>query len=324
MGGIGVKFDLPLEELKKYRGTNEKPADFNQYWDRSLAELDALSLDYELVPAPFTSRAADCYDLYFEGAGGAKVHCQLVKPKGQQGKGPGLLLFHGYHGSSGDWSQKIGYAAEGYTVLALDCRGQGGESEDHLQVRGTTLKGHIIRGIDEEDPMELYYRYVYLDTVQAARILMSMEHVDEDRIGAYGASQGGALTIACAALEPRVKLAAAVYPFLSDFRRAWDLDITSSAYEEIHYYFKFRDPLHKKEEEVFRKLGYIDIQHLADRVKGKVLWAVGMEDAICPPSTQFAAYNKIKSPKELLVYYEYGHEHIRTLSDRVHDFFTDL
>ncbi len=151
-----------------------------------------------------------------------------------------------------------------------------------------------------------------------------MENVDENRVGAYGASQGGALAIACASLEPRIKKTAAVYPFLSDFKRAWELDISHSAYEEIHYYFKFIDPNHEQEEEVFRKLGYIDIQHLADRIKADVLWAVGMEDAICPPSTQFAAYNKIQSDKNMLIYYEYGHEYIRTLGDKVHDFFADL
>lgn len=190
---------------------------------------------------------------------------------------------------------KLGYAAEGFTILALDCRGQGGLSIDTSQVKGTTLKGHIIRGIEEESPEKLYYRNVFLDTVQAARILFSMENIDAERVGVYGASQGGALAVVCSALEPRIKKTVAVYPFLSDYRRAWDLDIANSAYEEIHYYFKFIDPAHEREAELFNKLGYIDIQHLADRIKSQVLWAVGMEDNICPPSTQFAVYNKIKS-----------------------------
>ncbi|MED3961559.1 acetylxylan esterase [Niallia taxi] len=318
-----MKFDMPLSDLQQYQGINPKPDDFDAYWAAGLKELQAQSLDYELIPASFQSKAAECFHLYFTGVGGARIHGQLVRPKGQTIPGPGLLWFHGYHVNSGDWMDKIGYAAEGYTILAMDCRGQGGLSEDNLQVKGTTLKGHIIRGI-EEAPEKLYYRNVYLDTVQAARILCSMENVDETRVGAYGASQGGALAIACASLEPRIKKTAAVYPFLSDFKRAWELDISNSAYEEIHYYFKFIDPNHEHEEEVFQKLGYIDIQHLADRIKANVLWAVGMEDAICPPSTQFAAYNKIQSDKNMLIYYEYGHEYIRTLGDKVHDFFADL
>lgn len=319
-----MKFDMPLHELKEYKGTNPKPHDFDEFWEKGLRELGRQSLDFELIPANFTSRVAKCYDLYFTGVGGARIHCQLVKPKNQRGQGPGLVWFHGYHVNSGDWVDKLGYAAEGFTILAMDCRGQGGLSIDTSQVKGTTLKGHIIRGIEEENPEKLYYRNVFLDTVQAARILFSMDYVDSERVGVHGGSQGGALAIVCSALEPRIKKTVAVYPFLSDYRRAWELDIANSAYEEIHYYFKFIDPNHEREEELFNKLGYIDIQHLADRIKSQVLWAVGMEDNICPPSTQFAAYNKIQSPKSMMVFYEYGHEYIRTFGDKVHSFFSEL
>ncbi|WP_322552644.1 acetylxylan esterase (plasmid) [Priestia megaterium] len=318
-----MKFDMPLSELKKYKGINPRPHDFDEFWRDSLEELNKYSLEYELIPADFQSNFAECYHLYFTGVGGARIHCQLVKPKNKVNKGPALIWFHGYHVSSGDWIEKLGYAAEGFTVLAMDCRGQGGLSEDNLSIKGNTLKGHIIRGI-EENPEKLYYRNVYLDTVQAARILFSMEDVDSDRVGVYGASQGGALAIVCSALEPRIRKTVAIYPFLSDYKRAWDLDISNSAYEEIYYYFKFIDPNHECEQELFSKLGYIDIQHLAERIQADVLWAVGMEDQLCPPSTQFAVYNKIKSPKNMLIYYEYGHEYIRTLGDKVHLFFNEF
>ena len=35
---------------------------------------------------------------------------------------------------------------------------------------------------------------------------------------------------------------------------------------------------------------------------------VGLMDKICPPSTQFAAYNKITSPKSTAIYPDFGHE----------------
>lgn len=47
---------------------------------------------------------------------------------------------------------------------------------------------------------------MFLDTVKTALILMSMDFVDETRVGATGGSQGGGLTIACAALESRIKM----------------------------------------------------------------------------------------------------------------------
>lgn len=307
-----------LPQLQAYEGSSPRPADFEEYWARALRELDVQPLAYELVPAEFTSPLADCFHLYFTGVGGARIHCKYVRPKTISGGkgGPGVVMFHGYACDSGDWLEKVGYAAHGISVLAMDCRGQGGLSEDNLNVQGTTVRGHIIRGIDDPDPDHLYYRNVFLDTAQTARILMAMPEVDPERVGAFGLSQGGGLTVACASLEPRIKLAVPVYPFLSDYKRAWETNITTSAYEELNYYFRFFDPHHQREEEIFGRLGYIDIQNLADRVQAKVLWVTGLTDTICPPSTQFAAYNKITSDKELLVYHEYGHEYLPYLADR--------
>ncbi|NGZ75337.1 acetylxylan esterase [Saccharibacillus alkalitolerans] len=313
--------DMPLRELREYEGKSPLPDDFDAYWERALAELDAQPLDYELVPAEMTSPAAECFHLYFTGVGGARVHAKYVRPKRPAGAepveaGPGVVMFHGYSCDSGDWGEKILYAASGVSVLALDCRGQGGPSEDNLRTKGPTLRGHIIRGLEDDSPDSLYYRNVFLDTVQTARILMSMPEVDETRVAAYGYSQGGALTAACAALEPRIALAIPVYPFLSDYRRAWEMEVVSSAYEELSYYFRWFDPQHKREEETFRRLGYIDIQNLAPRIRGRVIWVTGLTDTVCPPSTQFAAYNKITADKEMILLHEHGHEWLPGVGDR--------
>ncbi|HET7615822.1 MAG TPA: alpha/beta fold hydrolase [Bacillales bacterium] len=313
--------DMALPELKEYLGSSTKPDDFDEYWQRGLNDLDQLSLDYELVPAEFQTDAVDCFHLYFAGVGGARVHGKLAVPKTSSAPGPGVVMFHGYTGNSGDWLDKIAYAAHGATVLAMDCRGQGGLSEDNLTVNGSTVRGHIIRGLGDPDPDNLYYRNVFLDTVQAARILMSLDQVDPERAGALGASQGGALTAACAALEPRIKKAAAIYPFLSDYKRMMTLDAENSAYRELLYHFRTFDPTHAREEEIFTRLGYIDIQNHAPNIKAQILWVTGLSDLVCPPSTQFAAYNKINSDKELLLYPEHGHEHLPGIGDKVFQYF---
>ncbi|WP_078549423.1 alpha/beta fold hydrolase [Litchfieldia alkalitelluris] len=311
-----MNIDMPLDVLKEYMGKSPKPSDFDSYWERGLKEVEKQGVDYELIPADIQTDVVECYHLYFTGVGGARVYCKYVKPKNPKPNSPGLVMFHGYSVDSGDWSDKITYAAHGISVLAMDCRGQGGLSEDNLTVLGNTLRGHIIRGIDDPNPDNFYFRQVFLDTVQAARILMSMEHVDENRIGVFGMSQGGALATVCAALEPRVKMAICGYPFLSDYKRVWEMDINASAYAEIAEYFRKFDPHHEREDEIFLKLGYIDIQNFADRVKANVLWVTGMIDLICPPSSQFAAYNKITSEKELLLYHEFGHEGLPRLVDK--------
>lgn len=307
--------DFPLAKLKKYKGMNPKPRDFDAYWENALRELRSVDSRVKMVPNKFIpTNRADCFDLYWNGVGGAKIHAKLLRPKDISKPGPALLVFHGYSMSAGDWSDKLGFVAEGFTVAALDCRGQGGYSEEKGGVLGTTLNGHFIRGLGDS-PDKLLFRQIFLDTAQMARIVMDLPGVDPGRVGALGGSQGGGLTLACAALEPRIKRIAPAYPFLSDYQRVWDMDLDKDAYHELRFFFRSFDPLHERENEIFTQLGYIDVHHLAPRIKAQTLMAITLRDNICPPSTQFAAYNKIKAKKQFALYPDYGHEHLRDWAD---------
>jgi len=315
--------DMPLEQLLKYEGRNPRPANFDTYWDAALNEMRATDSRVELVPHALKTSFADCFHLYFTGVGGARVHAKYLRPKSAPGPHPAVLMFHGYSGNSGEWADKLNYVSQGYSVAALDVRGQGGLSEDIGSVRGNTLRGHIIRGLDHA-PENLLFRQIFLDTAQLAKIVMEMPEVDATRVGATGGSQGGGLTLACAALEPRVKKAAPVFPFLCDYQRVWEMDLAVGAYEELKTYFRLFDPTHEREEEAFTRLGYIDNQHLAPRIRAEVQMHVGLMDTICPPSTQFAAYNRIPSSKNLVIYPDYGHEGLPGSTDRIFDFLADL
>ena len=315
--------DKPWAELRTYTGRTPRPADFDSFWDTSLAEMKALDARVELTPARFTAPGVDCFDLFFTGVGGARVHAKYLRPKSAPEPHPAVVIFHGYSGNSGDWFDKLAWTALGYSVLALDCRGQGGFSQDCGGVTGTTLNGHIIRGLDDP-PQQLLFRQIFLDTAQLAGLAMQRPEVDPQRVGATGGSQGGGLTLACAALEPRLKRAAPVFPFLCDYQRVWEMDLATNAYTELRTYFRQFDPRHEREQEIFTKLGYIDCQHLAPRIRAEVLLVTGLMDQICPPSTQFAAYNKITAKKDMVIYPDYGHEGLPGANDTISAFMAGL
>lgn len=318
-----LTFDMPLEELRAYGGRSPCPGDFDEFWDASLAEMRELPSDVELIPSGFSTPFAECFDMYFTGTGDARIHAKLLRPSRVQEPHPAVLMFHGYAGDAGDWASKLGYAAMGCTVAALDCRGQGGLSEDKGGVSGWTLNGHIVRGLDGP-PNDLLFRHIFLDTAMLARLVMEMPEVDARRVGAMGGSQGGGLTLACASLAPSVKLAAPVFPFLTDYRRVWEIDLAKDAYAEIRDWFRRFDPLHEREDEVFEKLGYIDVQFLCPRIRAKMFMGVGLMDTTCPPSTQFAAYNKISAEKSLAIYPDFRHEDLPRHADRTFDFMRGL
>ena len=323
-------FDMPIDQLRKYTGTNPIPEDFDTYWDDSLNSLLKIDTKVEIKKSTFETSFANCSDLYFTGTENARIHAKLLQPKDINKPNPAVIIFHGYQGSSGDWSDdnKLAFVAQGFTVAALDCRGQGGTSQDLGNTIGNTLRGHIIRGLSENDPKKLLFRQIFLDTALLTKIIMDLPNVDKNRIGVTGRSQGGGLSIACSSLIPEIKMIAPVLPFLSDYKRVWELDQAvnnSNAYFELHDYFRKFDPLHDSEKKIFEKLGYIDIHHLAPRIKGEVLMAISLLDTVCPPSTQFAAYNKITSKKEVVVYPDYAHEgNLPGHSDRIFQFLSKL
>ena len=312
--------DMPLSELRTYQGINPRPADIDEFWDKSVAEMEALGTDCELIKSDFQVPGAECFDLYFTGMGGARIHGRLARPANITSPCPAVCHFHGYTGSGMNFVEMLSWVAAGFVIVTMDCRGQGGKSEDNAVVVGNTHHGHIIRGLDENDPAKLYFRNVFLDTAQIARIVMAMPEVDATRVGAFGGSQGGALTLACAALTPSLNRACPTYPFLCDYKRVWEMDLALDAYVELREYFRRFDPRHEREDEIFTLLGYIDNQHIAHRTRAQIKMFTGLMDNICPPSTQFAAYNKITSPKDVVIYPDFGHEHLPDASEMAMQF----
>lgn len=316
--------DMPLSELKQYCGRNPRPEDLDEYWNSSLKEMRSVERSISVVPAEdFSSPIADCYDMYFTGVNGARVYAKLLKPKKIVGKCPAVIHFHGYNGKSHGWVDYLSYVASGFVVAAMDCRGQAGRSVDVGGNTGKTTAGHIIRGL-RDDPMKLMFRDIFLDTAELADIIMSMPEVDESRVGAYGGSQGGALTIACSALEPRIAKAAPCYPFLCDYKRVWEMDMAERAYAELKTFFRDFDPRHEREDEIFYKLGYIDLQFLAPRIKAEVKMFTGLMDNVCPPSTQFAAFNKMTCKKDVVIYPDFGHEGLPECNEITYEFMMRL
>ena len=311
--------DMPLEELKKYQGRNPKPADFDSFWDKTLKNLDTIDTKLEIKPNGFKSRVAEAFDMTFTSTKNARIHAKLMKPKNLTGKAPAVLFFHGLSGSAPQWTYLLTYVSEGYVVAALDSRGQGGYSEDTGASYGTSFSDPFSRGVDGA-PEDMHGVDLFADTAMLAKIVMAMDFVDETRVAARGGSQGGALTVACCALMPEMKLCVPDFPYMSDYKRVWEMDLDVDCYKGIRYYLRHFDPRHERVDEFFEKLGYVDIQNLAPRIKAKVLMGTGLLDNICPPSTQFAMFNKITSEKEVIIYPDFGHEGLGGHDDLVFEF----
>ena len=88
------------------------------------------------------------------------------------------------------------------------------EPEVYGNLASGALRSYYTLNLHDRD--KFYYKRVYLATVRSNDFLTSLPQYDGRNLGVIGGSQGGALAIVTAALDPRVKYLAAYYPALSD------------------------------------------------------------------------------------------------------------
>ena len=199
--------------------------------------------------------------------------------------------------------------------------GQGGYGNDTGGYLGTTVSGHIIAGLDGP-PERMYYVRLHQNIRILCRIVRQLEGIDTGRVFVNGGSQGGALGLACCALNPElINRASILYPFLSDFRMVWELGADVIAYEGLRYYSRWFDPDGENLERWFHQLGYIDSKNFAHRIRCPILFGTGLADTICPPQTQCAVYNNLTCPKKRYLFPGYAHEEIQDFDDRTLNFF---
>jgi cephalosporin-C deacetylase-like acetyl esterase len=184
---------------------------------------------------------------------------------------------------------------DGFAYFILSIRGQAlNESTNRF---GTW----ITCGLTGKD--DYYYRGAFCDVVRAIDFVCSRPEIDADKIAVCGGSQGGALSFVAAALDKRVKAAAPYIPFLSDYRDYFK--ITNWPRSDFETYLQQYPKANW--EEIYNLLTYFDIKNLSQWIECPVLMGIGVQDDVCPPHTNFAAYNQLHSEKQWIAFPEYGH-----------------
>ena len=294
-GGKGCGGELPVQSFnigvqpEAISSPQDKPADFDEFWDRTLAELAAVPIEPVLTLLPEHSNAdRNVYRVEMRSLGGALMGGYLAEPV-KPGKYRTFIDYMGYG------SEPYIYAPSG----APDCV----EFLVSVRDQGIFKPGNqrwIDRGLNSRE--DFYYRGAYCDVVRAIDFLCGRENVDQEHLFARGESQGGAFAWISASLDHRVKAIATSVPFLSDYE-----DYSKIVWWPVWEVFESADNEGIGRSELFEMLKYFDVKNFTDKVECPVLMAFGMQDPTCPPHTNFAGYNQVKSQKEYLCVPTCGH-----------------
>ncbi len=297
--------DMPLKELKEYRPALTKKDDFDDFWKETRAISDSEPLNYKIQEIDYIVKDINVHRVSYDGFAKARICGYLLTPKKGAGPFPVILFFHGYNGNKGQINQYLKWVFLGFAVMAIDVRGQSGESIDNKVYPPPSVSGYMTKGMFSKN--DYYYRGVYMDCLKAVDFLSTQKSLDINRLCVTGISQGGGLSLATASFDSRVKLVIAMIPYLCHFERAIEVGETP---ENITYneFKSIANMYPDKEREMYDTLSYFDNLNLCKGIEAKTFISVGLRDTCCPPSTVFAVYNHIQSKKGIDVYPFYGHD----------------
>jgi cephalosporin-C deacetylase-like acetyl esterase len=264
--------------------------DFWTFWQAAKDELADVAPQFNVIPqAMTTTDKVNLYLVEMRSVDNVLVRGWLSVPK-SAGPYPAVLRLPGYGSTMRPVTR-----FEDLIVFSFNIRGHGNSCND---VSGEP-KDFWIRGL--EDKSRYFYRGAYMDCLRAVQFLCERDEVDPKRIAVWGGSQGGGLSLATAALDERVALCVTDIPFLVNWVDYFEL----TDWPEMNKWIA-ADP-QRTWSTTQDTLAYFDVMNMAPRIKSSVWMNIGLQDKVCPPTTELAAFNHIAGPKELRVFPNAGH-----------------
>ncbi|HPF97204.1 MAG TPA: acetylxylan esterase [Mangrovimonas sp.] len=262
-----------------------EPDDFDSFWNKSISELGdnvpfSVIRDSLIDDKKFTLNKIKSYE-------GIEIYAWVSQPV-DSGTYPVFVKFHEF--GIGNQNVKIipsewFLKQPNHINMVVDIRGQGLSTEKYK------FQGYLTKGIQNEN--SFIYKGAFLDAVKAIDFISQNEN-SNGKIIASGAGQGGTLALVATALNPKVSLCVANYPFLTDIhgydKTVWPMKIW------IHE-TNIRE---MKLEEIYHILSYFDVLNFADRINVPVFIRTQERDTITPKEGAVKLFQKIQGNKKKL------------------------
>ncbi|MDT3402440.1 acetylxylan esterase [Mucilaginibacter terrae] len=281
----------------KIKSEHQAPADFDDFWNKTLAELEKVTPNFKVTEMPDSAKDnRRVFAIEMQSLGNITVRGWMTLPmtKNKRKRFPVLLGLPGYQVNL----KPMFGSDEDLAIVVINVRGQG-NSRDRIR---TLRDDYIFTGL--EDRNRYVMRGAIMDCVRMVDFIFSRDELDHDNIMVSGGSMGGFLSIATAGLDHRIKLCSAQNPILCDVKAlpgkvVWPL-------RDFNRYVRANRGLTM--DKLLDNLSYFDTKNFASRVKCPTLVGIGLLDHLAPPDNEYAAFNNLQVDKHMIVFKDLGHE----------------
>lgn len=274
-------------DIDKIQPTTTLPEDFDEFWAKAIETNNKLEMlpMLELIPEKCTPKV-NVYLASFQNVRkGCRMYGTLCVPANLQPgeKLPTILIVPGagIRARRGYYSE----AEKGFVTLELGINHISTVLDDAIynQIKPWYGREYPLCNIDDKN--KYIYKGIYAGCARAVDFLAGLDFVDPDRIGVMGGSQGGALSITTAVLNPKVKCIAVFYPALADLTGY----LNGRGGGWPHLFRKGKMATKERIETTY----YYDVVNFARKLSVPVFYSYGFNDMTCCPTSTTAVYNVI-------------------------------
>lgn len=268
------------------------PEDLDAFWEAGRKERDAILLDPQLTPLPkFSNAQAESFKVSFANVGDTRIWGFLSVPKGRAGPFPALVTVESA-GIGKPYEPEPAWAVRGVIVLTMGVHDHDLRlpAEEYAKLAKGPLGGYTTLGAPDRD--KYYFRRAILGVDRALNYVALRPDYDGKHLVVSGSSQGGGFALIMAGLNKRVTAATGGVPALCD--HAGYLAERGPGWPGL-----VRSLPADQREATLKMSAYFDAVNFARKITCPVLLSAGFVDTTCSPSSVYAAYNEIRSPKRM-------------------------
>ncbi len=277
-------------EPEKIKAATTLPDDFMRFWHNSLKLLDKIPIDIKINKLDkFSSATFNCYKISFANIGNSRMHGFLSVPAGK-GPFPALVTIPG--AGPGFYTPDTEWVKRGVIVLKINIHKYDPPMDraELFKKYRELNKSKSYWGQGTPDRNKFYYRRAILGLDRAVKWLTTRSDWDKKHLVAFGSSQGGGLSLILSGLNKKITAVGVNVPALCD-HAAYLADRMPGWPRMVLAGRKKPDSLHMS--------AYYDAVNFAGYIKCPALFGVGFIDVACSPSSVYAAYNAVKTPKKI-------------------------